>query len=328
MIEMWDKTFAEDIRILRALGHQRGDEAFRLMHEQLDEVWTTANQGLCEGGIMCINIGDATRKIDDTFCLYSNHSRILNHCTSIGLQALPELIWRKQSNKPNKFMGSGMLPAGAYVTHEHEYILILRKGGKRLFLTDEAKKNRQRSAFFYEERNKWFSDVWDDVRGERQLLNHANLRERAAAYPFELCHRLISMFSVQGDTILDPFLGTATSTVAAIATGRNSVGVESAGEFGELIRERVLKCVPVVNEFNEARLKRHIQYVEDAEKEGGKFGYTAKAYSFPVKTSQEVEITLPVLKSVKEISEFVFEAEYIDEVGFRFPSREAANPPR
>ena len=59
-------------------------------------------------------------KIKDDFCLYPNHARILNYLLDIGFSALPDILWRKQTNAPNKFMGSGMLPAGAYVTLEHE----------------------------------------------------------------------------------------------------------------------------------------------------------------------------------------------------------------
>ena len=65
--------------------------------------------------------------------LYPNHSRILAAMLKTGFSALPLILWRKPTNAPNKFMGSGMLPAGAYVTLEHEYILILRKGSKREF---------------------------------------------------------------------------------------------------------------------------------------------------------------------------------------------------
>ena len=93
-------------------------------------------------------IGDATRSLDKNFALFSNHARIISGCLNIGLQNLPNIIWRKQTNAPNKFMGSGMLPPGAYVTLEHEFILIFRKGRKREFKTDEEKLNRQESSFF------------------------------------------------------------------------------------------------------------------------------------------------------------------------------------
>ena len=105
----------------------------------------------------------------------------------MGFTNLPEIIWRKPTNSPNKFMGSGMLPAGAYVTLEHEFILIFRKGGKRIFKSDAEKLKRQQSAFFWEERNVWFSDLWT-LTGTNQKLNNKNSRERSAAYPFDLAY--------------------------------------------------------------------------------------------------------------------------------------------
>ena len=137
-------------------------------------------------------------------------------------------------------MGSGMLPAGAYVTLEHEYILILRKGGKREFKKESDKQNRRESALFWEERNLWFSDIWFDIKGTPQTLGAQNLgdktaRKRSGAYPFELAHRLINMYSVKGDRVLDPFLGTGTTMAAAMAAGRNSVGYEMDASLGPAI---------------------------------------------------------------------------------------------
>ena len=104
-------------------------------------------------------------------------------------------------------MGSGMLPAGAYVTLEHEYILIVRKGSKREFKTEVEKENRRESALFWEERNVWYSDVWTDIKGTEQKLPKAMSRLRSAAFPFELAYRLINMYSVKGDVILDSISG-------------------------------------------------------------------------------------------------------------------------
>ena len=123
-------------------------------------------------------------------------------------------------------MGSGMLPAGAYVTLEHEYILILRKGSKREFKLDAQKQNRRESAFFWEERNAWFSDVWMDLKGTSQNLGNRTARLRSAAFPFDLPYRLLNMFSVKGDTVVDPFLGIGTTMWAAMAAGRNCIGYE------------------------------------------------------------------------------------------------------
>ena len=124
-----------------------------------------------------------------------------------------------------------MLPAGAYVTLEHEYILILRKGTKREFNKAEERQNRRESAIFWEERNAWFSDVWMDVKGTGQELFKKATRSRSAAFPFEVAYRLINMFSVRGDTVLDPFLGTGTTTAAAMACGRHSLGFELDANF-------------------------------------------------------------------------------------------------
>ena len=125
MINMWDDMFSnQNVEIERALAGGDGRQAYELMHQILDSVWDELFRVLKNDRFACINIGDATRKIKDDFCLYPNHARILNYLLSIGFSVLPDILWRKQTNAPNKFMGSGMLPAGAYVTLEHEYVLI------------------------------------------------------------------------------------------------------------------------------------------------------------------------------------------------------------
>ena len=182
MIDLWDKMFSsQNPEIQRALASNNGKKAYALMHEILDSVWDEAFRVLKNGRFACINIGDATRKVGDDFCLYPNHARILNYLLNLGFSVLPDILWRKQANTPNKFMGSGMLPAGAYVTLEHEYILILRKGSKREFKTEDEKENRRESALFWEERNIWYSDVWTDIKGREQKLPTAmpRLRERS-----------------------------------------------------------------------------------------------------------------------------------------------------
>ena len=220
MIEMWDEMFSEqNPEIQDALAGGDGKSAHALMHEILDAVWDEVFRVLKNDRFACINIGDATRKVRDDFCLYSNHARVLTYLLNIGFSALPDILWRKQANTPNKFMGSGMLPAGAYVTLEHEYILIVRKGSKREFKTEEEKENRRESALFWEERNIWYSDVWTDIKGTEQKLSNAIPRSRSAAFPFDLVHRLINMYAVKGDTILDPFLGTGTTVAAAMTSG-------------------------------------------------------------------------------------------------------------
>jgi len=141
MIEMWDDMFSQQSStVKKKLEQSDGIGAYELMHQILDATWQEAYRVLKSGGFACINIGDATRTINGNFILYTNHARILKYTQELGFSSLPCILWRKQTNAPNKFMGSGMLPAGAYVTLEHEYILILRKGPKREFRKEKNKK--------------------------------------------------------------------------------------------------------------------------------------------------------------------------------------------
>ena len=311
MIEMWDEMFRhQNPEIQDTLAGCDGKQAFALMHEILDAVWSEVFRVLKEGRFACINIGDATRKIRDDFCLYPNHARILNYLLTIGFSALPDILWRKQANTPNKFMGSGMLPAGAYVTLEHEYILIVRKGSKREFKTEDEKQNRRESALFWEERNVWYSDVWTDIKGIEQKLPKAMSRLRSAAFPYDLAYRLINMYSVKGDVILDPFLGTGTTTAAAMTSGRNSIGVEIDKSFQQVICPIAHQIVDFSNSYLHDRLQRHFAFVEDRIQNSGALKYTNKHYGCPVVTSQEQFIFLNGLKEVHTRRDNIFEVIY------------------
>jgi len=311
MIAMWDEMFSEQNKeIEEALKNENGDLAFDLMHKELDKVWKEVHRVLKNGGWACINIGDATRKVNSSFKIYSNHSRILSYCRELGFDILPEILWRKQSNKPNKFMGSGMLPAGAYVSLEHEYILILRKGNKREFKTDEEKLIRQKSAYFWEERNSWFSDIWTDLKGDKQKLTDERIRDRSASYPFELAYRLINMFSVQEDTILDPFLGTGTTTIGAMASARNSIGIEIDKNFNDTIKEKSKNIISFANEYIDKRIRKHLEFTEKRTKEKGELKYKNKIMDFPIMTRQELNLKLLKLKSINQKENNIFEVEY------------------
>lgn len=310
MIEMWDGIFADmNPQVHTELDNERGEAAFELMHAELDTVWKRVTEAVRPGGFICINVGDAARRVGDNFRLYPNHARITEFFRTAGLQALPIILWNKPTNAPNKFMGSGMLPAGAYVTLEHEYILIFRKGGKRTFPKEEEKQLRRRSAFFWEERNAWFSDRWTFL-GTRQGIGNGKGRERSGAYPFELAYRLICMYSLQGERVLDPFLGTGTTTFAAMAAGRNSLGFEIDENMKALFREQV-KALPETGErFTRERLSKHISFLEDYSGRGKEMKHYNDYYGFPVVTSQEKELVIPILQSVVEEENSVFKASY------------------
>ena len=312
MIQMWDDMFCvQNPEIRNALKNENGGLAFELMNNELDRVWKEVYRVLKVGGIACINIGDATRSISGRFQIYTNHARILSYGLSLGFHALPEILWIKETNKPDKFMGSGMLPVGAYVTLEHEHILVLRKGDKREFKSEEQRENRQKSAFFWEERNLWFSDKWRDINGVFQKLNHTKIRERSGAYPTELVYRLINMFSVQGDVVLDPFLGTGTTTLGAMAAGRNSVGFEVDLGFESVITKRIGELREIANEYTSLRLDKHLQFIEKMQKENKEIKYTNKNYGFPVVTKQEINLHLPKIKEITKKEEKLFQVDHL-----------------
>ncbi len=313
MIEMWDDMFVyQNSNILKALQNRDGLKAFELMHQILDQVWQELYRVLISGGIACINIGDATRTVGENFMLYANHARILNSLVKIGFSALPLILWRKPTNAPNKFMGSGMLPGGAYVTLEHEYILIVRKGSKREFNSAPEKQIRRESALFWEERNNWFSDVWFGLIGTRQKLKKNNTRLRSGAFPFELAYRLVNMYSAKGDTVIDPFLGTGTTMRSAMASGRNSVGFEIETGFQEVISADQDTVVAASNDCIRQRIHDHLAYVESRLADKGKFKYINRQYQFPVMTRQEVELFINPLESVKQSGKNTLEVAYAD----------------
>ena len=226
MIDMWDDLFSQLKPVIRVKLSANNSEdakvACRLMHNVLAENIQECSRVLSEGGICCINIGDAVRTFGGEFQLFPNHSIMLDTLAGCGLTILPYILWKKPTNKPNAFLGSGFLPTNAYVTIDCEYILIARKGKRRQFKPKDPA--RYRSQFTKKERDKWFSQIWSDIPGTNQMSNY--LSKRSGAFPIEIPRRLIRMFSIEGDTILDPFMGTGTSLLAALELNRRFVGYE------------------------------------------------------------------------------------------------------
>jgi site-specific DNA-methyltransferase (cytosine-N4-specific) len=299
LIEQWDDTFAGlDPAIGDALDAGDGDRAFALMHDVLDEVWGEVERVLAPGGIACINVGDATRKIGGDFRLFPNHAEVTSRLSDRGLRSLPDILWRKPTNSPTKFMGSGMLPPNAYPTLEHEHVLVFRNGDLRSFGTGDE--TRYESAFFWEERNEWFSDLWEITGEDQTLAAETGARDRSAAYPLAVPLRLVRMFSTYGDTVLDPFWGTGTTSLAAMLAGRDSVGYELDTEFREAF-DALLSDLPAESRTRAAaRLDRHREFVADRRDGGDPPGYDAEHYDFPVVTKQEQHIRLYTVADVRK----------------------------
>ena len=251
MIKMWDTQFAATNPKIAHLWQKleaNGEEEtvtqiYDAMHEALANTWRETYRVLVDGGIACINIGDATRTINGRFRLFPNHSRVIEHCEQSGFTTLPYILWKKPTTKPKykgkgAFLGSGFLPPNAYVTLDCEFILIFRKGKLRQFPPNDP--CRYDSAFTKQQRDEWFTQIWDII-GTRQTASQ--LERRTAAYPDEIVNRLIRMFSVKGDTVLDPFLGSGTTTKLAMRNDRNSVGYETDETLLPLIK-RMLQAEP------------------------------------------------------------------------------------
>jgi modification methylase len=209
MIPQWDRLFA-------ALGARD----YPGMLGVLADAWRACHRVLVPGGILAVNVGDALRTTSGSFRLWPNHAATLLAAERAGFRPLPYLLWKKPTNRPNAFLGSGFLPPNAYVTLDCEFVLLFRKGELRRFPPHDPR--RAASGYSRGERDLWFSQVWDDVRGARQGAGEA----RTAAFPRAIPERLIRMFSLVGDTVLDPFAGTGTTLVAAARAGRNAIGVE------------------------------------------------------------------------------------------------------
>src|SRR5436853_3592063 len=227
MVSIWDEFFQEE-----------SAQSYDQMHDYLNKTWKEVKRVLVSGGIACVNIGDATRTKDGVFHLYPNHSRVIETFERLGLVTLPYILWKKPTTKPRykgkgAFLGSGFLPPNAYVTLDMEYILIFRNGNLRTFEPKDPK--RYKSKFTKKERDEWFSQVWT-VTGARQT--HWGLERRVAAFPEEIPRRLIRMFTIEGDLVLDPFLGSGTTLKAAMELGRRFVGYEKLEEMTEIIRRK------------------------------------------------------------------------------------------
>jgi DNA modification methylase len=311
MIAMWDEMFAQqDSHIAPALAANDGCKAFEQMHRVLDRVWAEVARVLKPGGFTCINIGDATRSLAGEFRLYPNHARIADQFGRLGFTVLPSILWRKPTNAPTKFMGSGMLPAGAYVTLEHEHILVFRKGSKREFKTVQDKRRRHQSAIFWEERNAWYSDVWFDVRGSLQALASEAGRPRSAAFPFEIPYRLINMYSVKEDMVLDPFWGTGTTTIAAMTAGRHSIGYEIDRSLDNTLDRIQGTFVAWSHQCLQDRLTRHIEFAVRHLQTGGRLKHINQHYGFPVMTAQEKELLFNAPLNCKHVTPHRFEVTY------------------
>ena len=216
------------------MGHIKEYEQFLA---ELDRVWREAFRVLVPGGRLVCVVGDvclSRRENNGRHTVVPLHADICVQCRKIGFDNLNPIIWHKISNASyevsngSKFLGKPYEP-NAIIKNDIEFILMQRKPGGYRKPTDEQ---RRLSMIPKEKFDKWFQQFW--------TITGASTKEHPAPFPLELASRLVQMFSFTGDTVLDPFCGTATTLVAALKYGRNSIGIELDTEYCKMAASRLM----------------------------------------------------------------------------------------
>lgn len=220
---------------------------------ELDRVWNHCYRVLVPGGRLIIVVGDvcvSRRKNKGRHLVVPLHASIIERCRRIGFDNLQGIFWQKIANAKYEvdngasFLGKPYEP-NAIIKNDVEYILMQRKpGGYR----KPSLAARILSIISESNHRKWFRLVWNDIPG-------ASTKEHPAPYPVELAERLIRMFSFAGDTILDPFMGTGTTTIAAARCGRNSIGIEVDRHYFNMARDMLARATQGL--FDRAEIKVH-----------------------------------------------------------------------
>jgi site-specific DNA-methyltransferase (adenine-specific) len=200
----------------------------------LNLVWKECYRTLYNGCRLCVNIGDqfARAVYYGRYKVIPIREEIIKFCENIGFDYMGAIIWQKVTTSNTTGggvqMGSYPFPRNGILKLDYEFILIFKKLGDA---PKPTKENKELSKMTAEEWNTFFAGHWNFV-GARQD-NHI------AMFPEELPKRLIKMFAFVGDTVLDPFVGSGTTNLAAKNIGRNSIGYEINSEFIPIIKQKL-----------------------------------------------------------------------------------------
>ncbi|MCC7534205.1 MAG: thermonuclease family protein [Bacteroidia bacterium] len=200
----------------------------------LNLTWQECFRVLHKGCRLCINIGDqfARSTYYGRYKIIPIHTEIIKFCEMIGFDFMGQIIWQKATTMNTSggasIMGSYPNPRNGIVKLDFEYILLFKKQGNAPKPTKEQKEN---SIMTNEEWNTYFNGHW--------YFSGAKQDKHLAMFPEELPHRLIKMFSFPGETVLDPFMGSGTTALAARNLNRNSVGYEINPDFIPIIKEKI-----------------------------------------------------------------------------------------
>ena len=211
-------------------------EDYDKFHNELEKVWKHCFRVLVPGGRLVCVVGDVclSRRKHGKHSVMPMHADIVVRARRLDFDNLSPIFWYKISNASyevengSSFLGKPYEP-NAIIKNDVEIILMLRKpGGYR----QPSEEQRAASRLSKEEYQEWFQQVWTGLTGE-------STRNHPAPYPEELAHRLVRMFSFSGDSVLDPFMGSGTTLLAAAKAGRNSIGVEIEPTYIEKAKLRL-----------------------------------------------------------------------------------------
>jgi DNA modification methylase len=210
-------------------------ESYEKFHDELDRVWRHCLRVLVPGGRVVCVVGDVclSRKRNGRHMVMPLHSDIVVRCRKIGFDNLTPIFWYKISNaayeveRGANFLGKPYEP-NAIIKNDVEFILMLRKSGGYRQPTEDQ---RDASRLTKQEHHEWFQQIWT-MPGE-------STRKHPAPFPSEVAYRLVRMFSFSGDTVLDPFMGTGTTLLAASQCGRNGIGVEIDESYYRYAKNRI-----------------------------------------------------------------------------------------
>lgn len=218
---------------------QMGDIAdYESFLVELDRVWAHCYRALVPGGRLVCVVGDvclSRRKNGGEHTVVPLHASIQEHCRHLGYTNLAPIIWHKIANAVYEASGNGggflgkPYEPNSVIKNDIEFILMERKPGGYRKPSHEA---RLLSIIPGDLHREWFAQIWTGLTG-------ASTRLHPAPYPLELAERLVRMFSFVGDTVLEPFMGTGTTNLAAAKWGRNSIGVEVDPEYFEMSLKRL-----------------------------------------------------------------------------------------
>ncbi len=225
---------------LKDYGHnsQIGyNDTYEQYINKLNLVWSECFRVLDNGCKLCVNIGDqyARAAYYGRYKVIPIRTEIIKFCEAIGFDYMGAVIWQKVGTTNTtggaSVMGSYPKPRNGVFKLDYEFILIFKKQGKSKKIV--SKETKEKSAMTKEEWNKYFTGHWN-FSGVKQ-------KEHLAMFPPELPKRLIKMFSFIDDTVLDPFLGSGTTSMVAKDLNRNSIGFEINPEFLDIIKEKLGK---------------------------------------------------------------------------------------